>query len=98
VLVGDPAARNGVTAGAAHGLAYRDRPAVLDESDEGTLARRDCIGDAPLVVVVEHVPVRQLAEAPDGAELHAFLPGCAEADQRTDGGAERKRLVGVEVA
>ena len=98
VLVGDPAARDGVAAGAAHGLAHGNRPAVLDESDEGAFAGRDRVGDAPLVLVVEDVPVGQLAEPPDGAELHALLACGAEADQGADGGAERKRLVGVEVA
>ena len=70
--------------------------AIGVESTEET--RRDRVGNAPLVLVVENVPVRQLTETPDGAELHAFVTCSTEADQGTDGGAERKRLVGIEVA
>ena len=57
------------------------------------LAGLDRVRHAPLVLVVEDVTVGQLAQAPDGSELHAVLAGRAEADQGADGGTEGERLV-----
>jgi hypothetical protein len=70
---------------------------MLDERNERALPGSDRVGDAPLVLVVENVPVRQLTETPDSAELHALLARGAEADQGTDGGSEGKGFVGREV-
>ncbi len=98
ILIGDPAPRDCMAAGAPHGLAQGNRPAVLDECDERALARRDRVGDAPLVLVVEDMAVGQLAQPPHRTELHSLLARCTEADQRADRGAEGERLVGVQVA
>ena len=93
----DPGVREVEAARVADALAQRDRPAVLEQRDSGSGSVRDRVVDVP-DFLVEDVTVLERSRSLDRCELGLLLAGCAEADQRTDDGAERLGLLRGEVA
>ena len=79
-------------------VAQGNRPSVLEQSNCGSGAVGDGVGQVPDRVVIEHVSVFEFRSACDRTALGFFLAARAEAHEGADDRAELLCLILIEVA